>query len=305
MTNNIKLSENTIKIYKNRLNCLYTHFDNKSITLFNEYNKIINYIKNNKKFALATKRNYITAIISHLKSNEFDCNIIGEYEKYHSTLAEIQRENYLDNEKSIKEKKNWVTTEEINNKIYNLQLELIDCVQQNKNNIIELYQNLVILLLYTKLPPLRNDYADVFVYNKSPKNEKNSSQDNILILDKGILLLRNYKTSKTYGEKTINIPDDLINIIKNYIVNIRNIPINNVENIPLLIKIKTNVKMDKNSLTKYINRIFFPKKVSTTILRKVYLSEKYPVIHTYREMNNDAYVMGHNINTAKMIYSKK
>ena len=42
--------------------------------------------------------------------------------------------------------------------------------------------------------------------------------------------------------------------------------------------------MTNNGLTKYLNKIFKPKKVSTTLLRKLYLSEKYPVIHNRKDM---------------------
>ncbi len=63
--------------------------------------------------------------------------------------------------------------------------------------------------------------------------------------------------------------------------------------------------MKHNTLTKYINKIFYPKKVSTTLLRKIYLSEKYPVVNTYREQLLDSHIMGHSVGTQKMIYSKK
>ena len=46
--------------------------------------------------------------------------------------------------------------------------------------------------------------------------------------------------------------------------------------------------MTKNGLTKYIYKIFKPRKVSTTILRKVYLTTKYPVIYNRKDMKDDA-----------------
>ena len=63
--------------------------------------------------------------------------------------------------------------------------------------------------------------------------------------------------------------------------------------------------MTNNGLTKYLNKIFKPKKVSTTILRKLYLSEKYPVIHNRDDMKKDAYIMGHSVETQQGIYRKK
>jgi len=63
--------------------------------------------------------------------------------------------------------------------------------------------------------------------------------------------------------------------------------------------------LSRNNLTKCLNKIFEPKKVSSTMLRKVYLSNKYPVTHTFEEMSKDASIMGHDILTARKIYSKK
>jgi hypothetical protein len=73
----------------------------------------------------------------------------------------------------------------------------------------------------------------------------------------------------------------------------------------LLINTRLLNPMGSNTLTKYINKIFSPKNVSTTILRKVYLSYKYPIKHSISEMQRDAYVMGHDIGTARKIYTKK
>ena len=62
--------------------------------------------------------------------------------------------------------------------------------------------------------------------------------------------------------------------------------------------------MDKLNLTKTLNKIFSPKKVSTTLLRKIYLSYKYPIQHSVSEMQNDASIMGHDFMTARKIYTK-
>ena len=138
---------------------------------------------------------------------------------------------------------------------------------------------------------MRNDYAQMKVSDKEIKDE------NYINLKTKQIVLNKYKTDKTYGEKKIDIPPKTFNLIKRWI----NITNNNY----LLINTRDRNAMTNNGLTKYLNKIFKPKKVSTTILRKLYLSEKYPVTHNISDMKKDAYVMGHSIKTQQGIYRKK
>jgi hypothetical protein len=62
--------------------------------------------------------------------------------------------------------------------------------------------------------------------------------------------------------------------------------------------------MSQVSLTQYLNRIFM-RNISTTMLRKSYLSEKYPVTHTTSEMQRDADAMKHSVGVQQTIYRKK
>ena len=153
-------------------------------------------------------------------------------------------------------------------------------------------QQHLILLLYTEIPPIRNDYAQMKVYyNKEVKGE------NYIHLKKKLIFLSKYKTSKTYGEKQIEIPAKVVKIVRRWV--------DITGNEYLLINIRDRNPMTNNGLTKYLNKIFKPKKVSTTLLRKLYLSEKYPVIHNRKDMKKDAYIMGHSLETQQGIYRKK
>ena len=138
---------------------------------------------------------------------------------------------------------------------------------------------------------MRNDYAKMKVSDKELKDE------NYINLKTKQIVLNKYKTSKTYGEKKIDIPPKIFTLINRWY------KLNNSDY--LLINIRDKNAMTNNGLTKYLNKIFKPKKVSTTILRKLYLSEKYPVTHNISDMKKDAYVMGHSIKTQQGIYRKK
>lgn len=290
------LKESSIDSYISVIQKLsgYLGFKKFNIKYLKDHESVIDFIDTKSNFSLSTKRNYITPILVICDIYKFDKDIHKAYSEYHTKLSNQQNELYYDNVKNEKEYNNWITLDEIHDKLQFLK-------KQSKNNIWA-FQNYVILCLYTLLPPIRNDYAGemLLVKNENEKNEK----CNKIVLSTSKLVLCNYKTSSTYGIKIIDIPEDLNKILTEWYTLREETLLFQPKY--LLIK-QSNPKeyISKNLLTKILNKIFFPKKISTTILRKVYLSEKYPVINTYREMKNDAYVMGHDINTAKLIYSKQ
>lgn len=299
-----KLKNESIKSYLRSIKKISLDLFNSnepSISYFNcNFEKIKEYILSLP--SIASQKNVTTALLVLIKSYDIETKYIELYAELHKELSKIQEEKYLDNTKSKKEEKNWVSGEEIKHLIENLKNNIENNKQKNRK-FIDKYQQYLVLNLYTLLPPLRNDYVLVRVIDI--KNEELDDNFNYISLKDKELLLYKYKTDKQYGLKTIPIPEQLYEIIiiwekikKEYFKN-------KLEHNFLLLN-TTNLKsMKHNTLTKYINKIFYPKKVSSTILRKVYLSEKYPVINTYRDQAYDAMVMGHSINTQKMIYSKK
>lgn len=71
--------------------------------------------------------------------------------------------------------------------------------------------------IYTMLPPRRLEYADMYIKTGNVKEDVNK---NYLVLykKKAIkFIFNNYKTSKKFGRQVIDIPEDLGNIINEYI----------------------------------------------------------------------------------------
>ncbi len=255
--------------------------------------------------SIPTKKGICTAIIVLLKANNGASELIKIYSDYQKKLATKLNDSYLDNKKNEKEEKNWITREEILEKIKEYKSILGNSSKKPENfngtdrSFVDKFQQYLILNLYTLLPPLRNDYSELQVLDSSPEN----CNFNHIDLEGCRLVLCNYKTSKTYGTQIIDIPKELLVIINKFI-KIKNENLKNLECNHLLINTTNLSSMTKNSLTKYLNKIFYPKKISSTILRKVYLSEKYPISHSVREMELDGSIMGHNISTARKVYTK-
>lgn len=286
------IKENSLNAYLSNIRKVFKEvFDNDiDIKHFNKFVKVKKYLET---LTPSTRKNVMTAIMVLLKAFDTKKSTLNKYEKYFEELINDYENNYDKQTKSEKENKNWIAQEELQNKIKELEdkINKYDMSKLTKSQE-DIIQQHLLLLLYTEIPPMRNDYAQMKVYH-----EKELKGENYIHLKKKVIILNKYKTSKTYGEKEIEIPDKIIKLIKRWI--------DITENEYLLINIRDRNPMTNNGLTKYLNKIFKPKKVSTTLLRKLYLSEKYPVVHDRKDMKKDAYIMGHSLDTQQGIYRKK
>jgi hypothetical protein len=319
---NTKIKESSITTYLNSIKKICKELfksDTCSLMYFKDHQSVIEYLDEIK--SISTRKNTCTAIIVLLKANSGSLNsgsslnfidtLIPIYSDYHKKLAEKQNDFYLDNEKSEKETDNWITQKEIKDKIKELEKKFdignSGSFSGTPRKYIDTFQMFLVLNLYTQLPPVRNDFALTKVIHEQNLDTNTLNLDtnyiNFKTKTEAELLLCNYKTAKTYGIKVIPLPEQLTQLIFKFQVAKKKIFHRDFDY--LLINTTNLDPMSKNSLTKYINKIFAPKKVSTTLIRKCYLSEKYPVIHTNRERENDSYVMGHGIGMAQGVYTKR
>lgn len=286
------ISQNSLNTYLSNIRKVFKELfnDKVDVKLFEQFQKVKKYLET---LTPATRKNVMTSIIVLLKSYNTKKSTLNKYQNYFEELVHNYENNYDNQIKSEKETKNWITQKQIIQKIKELESLIqkynIKKLTKKQEDIIQQH---LILCLYTEIPPIRNDYAQMKVYY-----EKEEKGQNYINLKNKVIVLNKYKTAKTYGEKKIDIPNKIIKIIERWI--------NITGNEYLLINIRDRNPMTNNGLTKYLNKIFKPKKVSTTLLRKLYLSEKYPVIHDRKDMKKDAYVMGHSLDTQQGIYRKK
>lgn len=247
-----------------------------------------------------------TSIIVLIESSRIKKAVKDKYREYQKKLALFNDGVYRENEKSTKEETNWISRQEIQEVIDNTLLRARDSTKGSPRYQADSFQQYLLLNLYFQLPPIRNDYANVKIIDKEVKDAPVCGLDTqfnyINFFDKTLYLCV-YKTAKFYGTQKIPIPESLMEIIKEYQL-VKKEKLNYTG--PFMLVNTTNLtKMKSNTITKYLNKIFKPRKVSTTILRKVYLSEKYPISHSTREMEMDAKCMGHDLVTARKIYTKK
>lgn len=292
------ISNSSINLYSRNLLKLN---DNKKIENLNFLNNITKILTKINKITdkLTTKRNYIISIVSLLsilKNN--NRKITNLYNKYFEVLNELNNSLKNTNEKSITENKNWIEKEELDN-IYNNLKEEIDKIKKSKDldiNDYNKYLSYIILSLYYLQPPRRNkDYQNMVIINDI--NDGSDKNKNYLSLNDKKFIFNNFKTEKTYKSQTIDIKDDLLNILKEWIKYKNKY---NKSDLLLNWSNGSNLK-NVNDITRILNKIF-KKNISSSMLRKMFHTNKYGSL--IDELNKDSNNMSHSVSTILNHYIK-
>ena len=171
----------------------------------------------------------------------------------------------------------------------------------NRNDISELaykrlYMGYVVFTLLTRFPPQRGETLFNCYVNRDVPGS------NIIDLKKKEWIIRQSKTKRTYGERIISLPDDVVKIIKDWM------EISNC-NEKLLICNDQGGKMSTQSYTQFLNKTLFRTKasrfVSTDDLRKAYVTHM--IVHAgVNEEERDAManLLGHSPATMMELYFK-
>lgn len=251
--------------------------------------KEVEEVLDGKKFK--TKRSYYIALVVYLKA-------LNKNSKPYEIIVKNMGEEIEKQDKKNEKTDNLVSRKEIEMIIANIEQNLTK-VSQNNTRYYRTLQDYLILNLYYLIPPIRNDYVAVDVYESLPL--LTSSQTNYISLYDKKLYLNRYKTDKKYGALVLDIPEKIIGIIRQLLDKRRELQINNMHALLLNADLK---RMTKTNLIHNLNRIF-GKKVSVTVLRKSYISEKYPVVNTVEDMEEDAKKMGHSVAMQQSTYRKR
>ena len=134
-------------------------------------------------------------------------------------------------------------------------------------------------------------------YNKLSEEEKKA--ENYLVINKNnmFFVLNQYKTSSKYKELKIDIPKDLEKVLRQYI---------RINGMGVLFKSSTGKALSRNALSQLLlktSQKYMGKSISSTMLRKIYLSSKYGDMK--EELEKDNKVMGHSKEVAMDTYIKK
>jgi len=284
--NNTRISESSKKLYSHNLKKLNDGNEIKNLNFLKKTELIeekLSKLKNN------TKRSNLISIVSVLKNRD-KFKKIKDF--YYEKMMKLNKELQDNTDKTPKEENNWLTQEEINEKFNDL-YKIVDEINNKRKLKAGQYDKLLdclILGLYVTMPPRRNlDYVKMVVGEDTGDKDFNFYHN-------GVMYFNKYKTSKTYNQQTADVPEKLTKIIKLYL------KFKPKDSNWFLINNKGKNIDTSVSMTRRLQNIF-GRKISSSMLRKIYLTDKYG--DSAEGLKEDASKMATSVSTINNNYIKK
>jgi len=249
---------------------------------------------------LKSRKNVATALVSYLKvlkaPKTFVENAVGIMMK----LSKEQDLIYQKQQKSTKQERNWITPKKIRGFLKEKASQVKEKNLYDKASWTpsdkKLAMNHLMLVLHSNNPP-RLEFSQL-VYTEKQELPPNG---NWLYQKKRqwFALINNSKTSRKKGPfliKFANPVSRVLNLYKHHFKAER----------PIFTS-KTGTIISRNNYGKQLTKLMqdrFGKKVSASLLRTIFLSDKYAGMPRLKEMQKTANDMGHSIKTAMSKYVK-
>ncbi len=291
------IKDSTIKMYVGNLMKLMNIFNEENLNFLKDIDQVKEKLSE-KHFT--TQRNYYNSIIIYLMTKK-DKKIVEEYNEIRDELNKKYVDDNSSGVISDKQKNNFVELDEIKKMIKDISNDLNIPKLKKKSSISKKEENLlmvyVILNILIRIP-LRNDLSNMILLKKTQYNKlsnKEKEDNNYLVMEKGLLkfILNDYKTSKKYKEKILNIPKDLEKILRMYIKRM-DFKVNDII-----------FPLSRNGLSQLLiktSKKYLSKSISTTMLRKIVASDLLgDVKKAEKELSKK---MGTDIATIKNVYVK-
>jgi len=260
-------------------------------------------------YAETTQRALLATIVSVLSLVKDKPTFKKVYSYYYDKMMEKSktvREEEGKNEKTEKQKANWLSWKEVETKQKDLRDEVEKFIKKKTitpSQFDTLTQS-VVLSLYTDIQPRRNqDYLDMYIVKAW--NDKMPTDKNYLDIKTKKFIFNKYKTAKKYGTQTMEIPETLWNCLSTFL---KFHPLwkgdakRKADPVKLLVCADGSPMTAVNAITRILNRIF-GKKVGSSMLRHIYISDKYGDL--IEEQKTDAEAMAHSPSVQRDYYKKE
>ena len=261
--NRPNLSKSSIATYKSILKSIHkTSFGDIDIDI-KDFDKTKEILKALDEKPLTTRKTILSALFVITDNDLYRKKMLEDIGDYNKEIGK--------QEKTEKQKNNWIEKEDIS-KLFIKYLDNSKLLYKKKNidmDDLQEIQQFIILCLTSGIyiPPRRSkDYVDFKIKSIDTKN------DNYVKGSK--FYFNSYKTSKTYGLQTVDIPKPLIVILKKWI---------SINPTDYLLFDSKKQKLTNVKLNQRLNRMFDNKAVGVNMLRKGFLTEKFT--QTSKEMD--------------------
>ena len=287
-----KVAESTANAYIRAMYLLNGKQPYKNLTFLKNTSAIADLVS---KYAESTIKTIYASIVSVLSLFKDKPTYKKIYQHYYDLMmgkSEEAKQNES-SDKTQKQTDNWITWDEVQKKVADLREKVAE-FKSNKSITSQQYESLLhylIVSLYTETQPRRNqDYLDMFVAKKQPTE----TEHNYVVLTKTkptSFVFNKFKTSKKYGQQTLEVPETLANVISEYL---KFHPLKKNASYKFLVSYDGTPVTAVNAITRVLNKIF-GKRVGSSMLRHIFLSTKYDI----KEMEKDANAMGHSVEEQK------
>ena len=261
--------------------------------------KLLEYLKQFEPKLRKTKLSSLIVFIDDPDTRESDNTIKHTLDMFRKQLkndmthynSEVEQQKMTQ-----KQRDNWIDWDDVLKQYHELETKIAPHFKKNaRTNLtkpeFKLCQLYVLLSCYILIPPRRStDYTEMKLRNYDTDKSNYFYERHGI----GYFVFNIYKTAKKYGREELALPNELKNIIKRWkLINVADY---------LLINSHKDNKITPTQLTSLLYD-FFNKQVSVSMLRHIYLTNKYKNIDLV-EMKNDAEAMGHSVQQ-QMEYVKK
>lgn len=281
------IKDGTLKTYVSLLKSLYYKHHDKSSEIncnwFYEQDDIIELLKDKAGSSRKTTYAALIAICPDEKNGKYKKAMMQDSKEYSEWVSTQQKSQAQD--------ENWKSFDEIK-KVYDNFYARVKPLLNSKEPLstkdFVILQDFIILALTSGvfIAPRRSlDWCEMKIKNVD------KAHDNYI--EKNEFVFNQYKTAKFYSTQKVEIPKALKTILNKYI------KLNPNE---YLIADNTGKKLTNVRLTQKLNALF-GSKISTSMLRHIYISNKLKDVPALKELQQMAQDMGHSV-TEQLTYIK-
>jgi hypothetical protein len=275
--NRPNISDSTIKTYSSLLKSFFYKHHEKSVDIncewFQNQDDIIELLKDKPA---STRKTTFAALVALVKENE-------KYKKAMMNDSKTYQE-FIDTQTKTKtQEDNWKSFDEVKkiyDDMYNRVKPLLNSKEVLSTKDFKLVQDFIILALTSGvwISPRRSmDWCEMKI--------KNVDKGHCNYIDKNFFVFNKYKTAKFYDEQRVEIPKGLKLILNKWI---------KINPHDYLLVDSNNNKMTNVKLTQRLNAIF-DGRISTSMLRHIFITEKLKDVPALKELKQMAQDMAHSV----------
>ena len=301
--------ESTLKQYIALLTKIQKKFESSSWDFLNDPEEVKSKLEDLHFTSQRNTYNAIGVLLMALNHDNSKDELIDIYSKMRNELNERYVTEQQSGQISEKQKSNFAEKSEVENMISAMETEIkkrkLKSIGHDKltNADRELLTVYTIYQMLIRLPT-RNDMAGMVLANKTllkKTHDDIQEKTNYLLVEKGkmSIILNDFKTKKTYGRTVLDVEKDLEKIFRMFIKATALKPGS------IIFKSSINKPLSRNGISQLLlktSKNMIGKAISTTIMRKVVVSDKF--LEKNEEQEKMAKIMGHDVNTQNLVYVK-